>query len=77
MMLLIAKYGAVSAIPLAVVARDYFDMSQGNFLKALKSGRISGEGLDLAQARRHGIPLIWLTKFIEMRRARATELTCD
>lgn len=73
MMALIAKFGTASSIPTDVVARDYFRVSQRDFLKALKSGTIDSGNLDLSQISRDGIPLIWLSEFIETRRALAIE----
>lgn len=71
LMLLIAKYGPVSSIPTAVVARDHFCMSQKDFIRALKSGCIACGELAPANINRDGVPLIWLSEFIDKRRALA------
>ncbi|WP_322866066.1 hypothetical protein U5922_007575 [Aquicoccus sp. G2-2] len=68
LMLLIAKYGPVSTIPPAMVARDHFCMSQKDFIHALKSGRIACGELALAIVKRDGVPLVWLSEFIDRRR---------
>ncbi|MCB1471214.1 MAG: hypothetical protein KDK08_29520 [Rhizobiaceae bacterium] len=69
LMLLIAKYGPFSSIPPAVVARDHFCMSQKDFIRALKSGRIASGELVLANIKRDGVPLVWLSEYIDKRRA--------
>lgn len=73
MMMLIARFGAASSIPTGIVAHDYFKMSQKDFLKALKSGAIPRGNLDISQISRGGIPMTWLTDFIEMRRSLAAQ----
>ncbi|PWE48513.1 hypothetical protein DEM26_18385 [Thioclava sp. NG1] len=71
MMILVAKFGATSLIPTKIVAEDYFGKPLRDFLKALKTGAIPCGNLDLNQAWDQGIPVAWLTEFIEMRRSMA------
>lgn len=73
MMTLIARFGPASSIPTEVVANDYFQMSQKDFQKALKSGAISRGELKHSHIVVDGIPLHWLADFIEMRRTLATK----
>ena len=73
MMTLIARFGPASSIPTEVVANDYFQMPQKDFLKALKSGAISRGDLTHSHIACGSIPLHWLVDFIEMRRTLATK----
>lgn len=75
LMLLITKYGPVSSIPATVVFRDQFLMSQNDFMRLLKSGPIATDELKLSDIKRHGVPLIWLSEFIEKRRVLAIRPT--